>query len=206
MNSKKINEVLTRLSLEDENNWFSDEEGEVPNNIIEGEDGIIEVEDDFIEVVDDVIVEEEEGEAMVVARGLEDVGAENLQEMDPEDIQDEGIDDDPATDNGNVVLGSKWMNVSDTVEDRFDLYCVTDSHVRIRTINNTVHMLCWCCFRFYSHRNDNGGDYEHVDLHYTISMMGLTHTWCEACERPLTNFRRLDACIICNNAPSLLLE
>ncbi|XP_074034774.1 uncharacterized protein isoform X1 [Leptinotarsa decemlineata] len=102
MNSAKINEVLARLTLEDENNWFSNENAELPNIIIEGDD-IIEGENDIIDVVDDIIVEEDGG-AIAVADNLQDIDGV----MDPE-LQDEGIDDDPATDNGNIVGGRTLM-------------------------------------------------------------------------------------------------
>ncbi|XP_074028727.1 uncharacterized protein [Leptinotarsa decemlineata] len=117
MNSAKINEVLTRLTLEDENNWFSDEEDELPNIIIEGEDNI----GGEIDIFD---VAQEDGGAIAAADNLQD----NEGVMDPE-LEDEGIDDDPATDNGNIIIGSRWMNISETVENNLDLYCVTDSHI-----------------------------------------------------------------------------
>ncbi|XP_074027751.1 uncharacterized protein [Leptinotarsa decemlineata] len=117
MNSAKINEVLTRLTLEDENNWFSDEEDELPNIIIEGEDNI----GGEIDIFD---VAQEDVGAIAAADNLQD----NEGVMDPE-LEDEGIDDDPATDNGNIIIGSRWMNISETVENNLDLYCVTDSHI-----------------------------------------------------------------------------
>ncbi|XP_074041980.1 uncharacterized protein [Leptinotarsa decemlineata] len=117
MNSAKINEVLTRLTLEDENNWFSDEEDELPNIIIEGDDNIG-GEIDIFDVV------QEDGGAIAAADNLQDIDGV----IDPE-LEDEGIDDDPATDNGNIIIGSRWMNISETVENNLDLYCVTDSHI-----------------------------------------------------------------------------
>ncbi|XP_074035258.1 uncharacterized protein [Leptinotarsa decemlineata] len=90
---------------------------ELPNIIIEGDDNIG-GEIDIFDVV------QEDGGAIAAADNLQDIDGV----IDPE-LEDEGIDDDPATDNGNIIIGSRWMNISETVENNLDLYCVTDSHI-----------------------------------------------------------------------------
>nr|XP_023016620.1 cytokine receptor-like [Leptinotarsa decemlineata] len=90
-------------------NNIIEEEDELPIDVIEEEDGIIGEEDDIVEGGDDIIdiVDDidlgEDGVAMV------DEGIDV--EEDGVAMVDEGIDDDPATDNGNIIIGSRWLNV-----------------------------------------------------------------------------------------------